>query len=589
MKGFWGIQSFSNNLDFSFIESLTCDVVYTDKNLIINKSSNLVNFLQNENLLYIGWVRIDNRIELFEKLNLESNITDDQLILESYISWGEDFLKYLVGDFCFYIFNKKTNLSLIVKDQMGIRPIFYLVYDDRLYFATSIPLLKLILNEKLLLNIEYIAKGISFYPQNQEDTFFEDIKRLPPAHYLRIENNFKFQKIRYWELKVDSVLIKKFENFDKSFLLQLVEESIKARTFGNQKIGAQLSGGIDSSAIISILSKTVDKNDLSTYSFVLDEDSKKCSESGIDEKSTQRELIDFLNLRNTNHFEIGKHDFKDAFEELNKRNDIMGGYSVIDCIWQDSIFKIAKSKNNVNVMFSGFPGDEGISTNGNNYFWEYFSLSKFPKLIHYLIHYRGRALKNILSYANNIVTCNFFKSFNLVLSNRSLLSNSSSYFNLFKPRLYQNRSFKNHMIARLTSESVSYRMESEILYSMQYDIEMVYPFADIRILEFLLNSPVEIFSPRKYSRQLFRDMTESHLPDSIRLQQKNNGAFALAFAEYYFNSKNFDLKNYLIKNHLGILVNELEFENKKMDSSLIKMKRNVDRKEIDYLIDININ
>jgi hypothetical protein len=100
---------------------------------------------------------------------------------------------------------------------------------------------------------------------------------------------------------------------------------------------------------------------------------------------------------------------------------------------------------------------------------------------------------------------------------------------------------------------------------------------------------VEIFSPRKYSRQLFRDMTESHLPDSIRLQQKNNGAFALAFAEYYFNSKNFDLKNYLIKNHLGILVNELEFENKKMDSSLIKMKRNVDRKEIDYLIDININ
>jgi len=589
MKGFWGIQSFSNNLDFSFIESLTCDVVYTDKNLIINKSSNLVNFLQNENLLYIGWVRIDNRIELFEKLNLERNISDDQLILESYSKWGEDFLKYLIGDFCFYIYNKRTNLSLIVKDQMGVRPIFYLVHDNQLYFATSIPLLKLILNEKLLLNIEYIAKGISFYPQNQEDTFFKDIKRLPPAHYLRIENNSKFQKIRYWELKVDSILIKKFENFNKSSLLQLVEESIKARTFGKHKIGAQLSGGIDSSAIISILSKTVDKNNLSTYSFVLDEDSKKCSESGIDEKNTQRELIDFLNLRNTNHFEIGKHDFKDAFEELNKRNDIMGGYSVIDCIWQDSMFKIAKSKNNVNVMFSGFPGDEGISTNGNNYFWEYFSLSKFPKLIHYLVHYRGRALKNILSYAYNIVTCNFFKSFDLVLLNRSLLSNSSSYFNLFKPRLYQNRSFKNHMIERLKSESVSYRMESEILYSMQYDIEMVYPFADIRILNFLINSPVEIFLPSKYSRQIFRDMMESHLPDSIRLQQKNNGAFALAFAEFWISSKKFDLKNYLIKNHLGILVNELEFENKKMDSSLIKMKRNVDRKEIDYLIDSNIN
>ena len=132
------------------------------------------------------------------------------------------------------------------------------------------------------------------------------------------------------------------------------------------------------------------------------------------------------------------------------------------------------------------------------------------------------------------------------------------------------------------------RTESEGAYANQYDIDTVYPLADIRLLAIVYSLPTELFKPKPYSRALFRNLAIGILPDKVRLQPKFSGAKTLAFADYWIYTKAKELKDYTLKNHKGLLISEEEYLKKEHESELMKIKRLNYLKEIDYLIDINM-
>ena len=597
MKGFFGILNINNGDFKSAVEKYEQSKADFDKKPTVqNNTIYVIDFaplvpleIFESNLNYVGWSRLDNINELQNLLNLNSNAQEQEVILASYQKWGVDCVKHLIGDFSFVIWDDLTKILFLAKDQMGIRPLFYIEQNGLLYFGSTIAAIKLALPQHPLLNERYIAKELCNYPQEVEDTFFESIKRLKPAHYISITKGKKINEIRYWELSTVDLTHCKNEEDYYELLRNSITAAIQSRIRGIKTVGCQLSGGMDSSAIAVLLSRVMDKKQLHTYSFVLNETTKSYSEYGIDERGTQEEIISYADLLKENHHHVTEFHYKDVYEELNTRNNIMGGLANSDAIWQDSMYKKAAIDNQVQVMFSGFPGDEGLSQNGWNYHYDYLKDFNIKGLFKFLISFRRAAILKTIDYYKAKKVNRTVLNYPELQRKRNILDIRSKYHVELKDSSFAfNPSFKAWQKQEICKPHTCLRAESEGAYANQYDIDTVYPLADIRLLAIVYSLPAELFKPKPYSRALFRNLSVGILPDKVRLQPKFSGAKTLAFSDYWIYTKATELQNYSLINHTGLLISEEEYLKKEHESELMKTKRLNTLKEIDYLIDLNL-
>ena len=154
-------------------------------------------------------------------------------------------------------------------------------------------------------------------------------------------------------------------------LRRLFNKAVETRLAGVNIAATQLSGGLDSSAITVLASRIMPKENLHTFSFVLNEKTRAYSERGIDEQVTQNSILAYANLHVENHHLSDGFYYRDTFACYDKSDEIMGGFANSDSIWQDSMYKQA-AEFGVELIFSGFPGDEGISNSGYRYIFSFF-------------------------------------------------------------------------------------------------------------------------------------------------------------------------------------------------------------------------
>ncbi len=222
MKGFFGILNL-NNGNFQEVtnkylntKSLKNEnsLLLTDEILLEDFASPISKNNKFPDLQYVGWCRLDNIEELQLQLQLSDDAEEKEVIVAAYQRWGKDCVKHFIGDFSFAIWDEIKKSLFLAKDQIGIRPLFYMEQDGLLYFGTTIPSIKIALLKKTELNQEYIAKELRNYPQEVEDTFFAAIKRLKPAHFIAITPGEKIEEVRYWELNtVDLSYCKNKEDY----------------------------------------------------------------------------------------------------------------------------------------------------------------------------------------------------------------------------------------------------------------------------------------------------------------------------------------------------------------------------------------
>ena len=597
MKGFFGIlnlnkdnfqKATANYLQNTSRSNLIIPLT-TDDIVLISFNSSVANDPVLENLHYVGWCRLDNITELQSLLNLKSTAIESEVILAAFKKWGEACAEYFIGDFSFAIWDSEQKTLFLAKDQMGIRPLFYIEQNGLFYFGTTIPEIKIALLEKPQLNEIYIAKELRNFPQDIEDTFFKGIKRLKPAHYIFLKIEGRLEEKRYWELTPVDLSECKSEEDYLVLLRATFKEAVLCRIRDKKNVGCQLSGGMDSSAIAVLLSRLMNNKNLHTYSFVLDDLTKTYSENAIDEQGTQEEIINYANLIRENHHHITSFYYKNVFEELAKKNAVMGGVANSDSIWQDSLYKIAAEQNKIEVIFSGFPGDEGLSQTGSNYFYDYLNDFKVFALYAFIINFRRAAIKKIVKYYRAKKANTSALGYEELQRKRNMLNIKSEFYTELKdPSFKFNPSFKSWQKQQICRAHTTLRAESEGTYANQYNIETVYPLADIRLLEIMYSLPAELFKPKPYSRALFRNICKGILPDRVRLQTKRNGSKTLAFADYWVTKKSVELNHYKIKNHTGLMMTEEEYHLKETENEFMRMKRLNTLKEIDYLIDLNL-
>lgn len=210
---------------------------------------------------------LDLRKELERKGHRFSTNTDTESILHAYEEWGVDCPQKLNGMFAFAIWDAHKNRLFLARDRIGIKPLYY-YYDARcIVFGSEL---------KSILQIKDIPKKVDLKALDNFLTFeyipsplsiFEGIAKLPPAHWLVFDGS-GVKTRKYWNLEYRSNGASEKENCER--LVYLLQDSVSRRLMSDVPLGAFLSGGIDSSSIVALMSRVTEKP-IKTFSIGFDD------------------------------------------------------------------------------------------------------------------------------------------------------------------------------------------------------------------------------------------------------------------------------------------------------------------------------
>lgn len=208
----------------------------------------------------------DIRRELIAKGHRYRSETDSETIIHAFEEWGESAVERFRGMFAFGLWDRRTQRLWLVRDRLGVKPLYYAVAGDTLVFASEI---KSILESGVVsatLDPHALPEYLNFGYVAGERTMFAGIRRLPPGSYLVWERG-QVKTTQYWDVEFasDSSLAGRSEGELTEQLCELLDQSVQSRLMSDVPLGVFLSGGLDSSAIAAIAAKHVSGR-LNTFS-----------------------------------------------------------------------------------------------------------------------------------------------------------------------------------------------------------------------------------------------------------------------------------------------------------------------------------
>jgi len=178
--------------------------------------------------------------------------SDTETIIHAYEEWGEDCVAKLRGMFVFAIWDVKHRTLFLARDRLGIKPLFYGMAGDGFFFASEMK--AILVNSEFPRELDELALvsyfNLSYIPD--ELTIYRDIRKLLPGHTLTFQDGRIIIK-KYWDLQLVPVHGKSEDYFVSGFM-DLLQEAVKIRLMSEVPLGAFLSGGIDSSTVVALMS-----------------------------------------------------------------------------------------------------------------------------------------------------------------------------------------------------------------------------------------------------------------------------------------------------------------------------------------------
>jgi asparagine synthase (glutamine-hydrolysing) len=206
--------------------------------------------------------RIDAQAELIAELRSRGRVvapacSDAELILHAYHAWGADCVRHFIGDFAFVIWDDRNQELFCARDHFGIKPFFYAALGNCLVLGNAIDALRKHPSVSGRLNDLAIADFLMFDAnQMPQTTAFADIQRLCGGHVLSWSARQGLRVTRYWELEDQDIRTHQNPADCVEQFASLLESAVKDRLRGN-RIGFQLSGGLDSTSVAAVALKVL--------------------------------------------------------------------------------------------------------------------------------------------------------------------------------------------------------------------------------------------------------------------------------------------------------------------------------------------
>lgn len=468
-----------------------------------------------------GGVTVVFNGEIYNYLELRDQLTyypfqtkgDTEVILAAYIRWGERCVQKFIGMFSFAIWDESKNQLFCSRDRLGIKPFFFHTQENTFYFASDAKALfaaGVPVKPDWKQWTTYLTKG---YYDHSRDTFFEGVKTLPGGHNLVYKNN-QVHITPYWKMEDSPKGSSSRSINDYSEELQsLVSESLNLHMRSDVPVNVNLSGGIDSGILATIL-------DTSNYSVPITSFTSSFDDINYDESHMIPDLglTNFVNMKHvTNASSIPSL----AEELLWHQEAPYGGiptlaYYDLHKFMQTSSTKVSLEGQGFDELFGGYKYVQPyhyadiVVEQG----WNGLEQQISPK---YLSPTVKTQIKSILDY--NAVPVNQDSTEHLKTNclSHNILHFDDEFAGFDRPfsRFLDNILYQDLMHTKLPRVL---RMNDKL--SMATGIELRVPFLDHRLVEFAFTLPNHLKIRNGQGKFILREMSRAYLPKSLITQNK---------------------------------------------------------------------
>ena len=443
--------------------------------------------------------------------------SDTEVLLNAYIEYGIECIQQFIGMFAFAIYDRQKETHFIVRDRLGIKPLYYSQDNEKFIFSSEIKSILALEKKERTLDHKAVSSYLSFRYPILNNTFFEDIHSLAPAHYIKLSKD-NFEIIEYWNVadKFKEQKEDKGEAYYQSKLQELLESAVKYRMISDVPFGAFLSGGVDSSVITALMAKNSD-DPIKTFTIGFEEEGfNEFNYANIiaDKYGTEhREII----LSGKNYIETMENliDYKDAplsvpnevplylmSKELKKyitvvlsgegADEIFGGYGRIFRSPHD--FERMKEIDTLSIS------DQEKRELSENFLKKYLVDSFDGEIDHFMNIYSYTSFEDKKELLSNNV--------DLASIEQELIGKFMYYFDDLRNESYYNKLMyafeKVHIVGLL------HRVDTT---TMAASVEARVPFVDHRLVEFAFTIPLKY--KLKWSNEQAEEASKTLMSDKI--------------------------------------------------------------------------
>jgi asparagine synthase (glutamine-hydrolysing) len=283
--------------------------------------------------------------DLIQKGHIFTSASDTETIIHAFEEWGEDCVAKLRGMFAFCIWDSKADKMLLARDRLGEKPLFFAHYNGNFVFSSEMKSILADPHFDRTLDEEALSSYFTFSYIPAPLTIYKNIKKLLPGHLLIYEKG-RLRTQRYWELFFEPNRKKSEDEFIGEFM-ELLDESVRSQLMSDVPLGAFLSGGIDSSTVVALMSRA-NEEPVNTFTIGFGGNI-----GGFDDERKYARLV--AERYNTNHRE---HEVLPAFEGLLEKIVRSFDEPFADDSTIPSYFVSQLARKNVTVALSGLGGDE---------------------------------------------------------------------------------------------------------------------------------------------------------------------------------------------------------------------------------------
>lgn len=485
-----------------------------------------------------------------------SSDSDTEVLMAAWSQWGVDCLPRLVGMFAFAVLDKTYGILTCVRDAFGIKPFFYSVLDGQFTFASELPALLELLPKKPSLNwqrsYDYLVHGDY---DSTPDTLFEGVHQLPPAHWLQINvaSGHLLTPQRWWQPQVQERPSWHFDDAVEQLREQFLQ-NIRLHLRSDVPLGAALSGGIDSSAVVCAMRHLEPEMPIHTFSFIAE---------GRD--VNEEYWVDMVNA----HVRAIPHKVRVTSEELARDMEDMitcqgepfGSTSIYA---QYRVYKLAK-ENGITVTLDGQGADEMLAGYIGYPGQRLKSLLETGKVLgawQFLNNWAaspGRSRLMAIKYlASELADDNVYEILRKIDGKSSVPNwiNANKLLEkgvtLKKPRMRpesktKGRRVMDELALSLTTRGISTLLRHGDRNSMRFGVESRVPFLTIDLVDLLLSMPENyLISNKGQTKNVFRAAMRGIVPDKI-LDREDKIGFETPELELLtglYEQKKISFKNY---------------------------------------------
>lgn len=435
--------------------------------------------------------------DLLKKGHQFSSHTDTEVILHAFEEYGEDCVKRFNGMWAFALYDFKKNIVFISRDRYGIKPLYYLLDDEKFIFASEIKALLQYPGVKAKLNFSAANEYFTFQNICSNQTLFEGVFLLEAAHNLTFDGQ-NLKKWRYWDADFSKKDYSQEEWEQK--LIKILENSIHRHLLSDVPVGILLSGGMDSGTIAYFAKDKLEK--MMTFTGGFDFTQAVTTEAFLDERAEAEKMA---RLYSAEHYEdvlfpqSPKQVIKDLVWHLEDLRLGMSYPQYYLAKLSSRFVKVALSGTGGDEVFGGYPWRYDIIKNAKND-------ASFDGLYY--------------DYWSRLVKDNEKKSFfsDYALKKMDLAQPFDAYRNLIAPMDGQKPIDKAMYFEQKTFLHGFLIVEDKLF--MAHSMEVRVPYTDLELAKLLNAMPDLLKFNREYGKYFFRKSMSKYLPKEIVWKKK---------------------------------------------------------------------